>query len=64
MPLRRQEMMRLEKAVTTVTEMPITKAGFSFAVTARHEQIPNTKTVIGLVLRKGSMISFLKLLIF
>ena len=59
MPLRSSEMMKLESAVTTVTEAPITKAGFSWAVTARHEQMPNTNTVTGFALRKGSMRSFL-----
>ena len=61
MPLRSKEMMKFDKAVTTVTEAPITKAGFSWAVTARQEQMPNTNTVTGLVLRRGSMMS-LKLL--
>ena len=61
MPLRNKEMMKLESAVTTVTEAPITKAGFNWAVTARHEQMPSTKTVTGLVFRRGSMMSFFRL---
>ena len=59
MPLRSKEMMRFENAVTTVTEVPITKAGFSLAVTAKQEQMPSTNIVTGLVLRRGSMRRFL-----
>ncbi len=47
-PLRRSDMTRLEKAVTTVTDTAITNAGFSFAVTASEEQIPSICTMTGL----------------
>ena len=50
---RNRERMTLEKAVTAVTERPITIAGSSLAVTARAEQIPSTRTMTGLPLLKG-----------
>ncbi|MPN55108.1 hypothetical protein SDC9_202787 [bioreactor metagenome] len=49
------EMMKLEKPVTTVTDIAITIAGSSFTVTARAEQIPNTSTVTGFFLKIGSV---------
>ena len=61
-PLRSNEITRFDKAVTTVTDRAITIAGFSFAVTANEEQIPNISTVIGLALRKGAVIRFIFLL--
>ena len=47
-PLRINEIIRLENPVTTITDSAITKAGFNFAVTASAEQIPSICTVIGL----------------
>ena len=44
---------KFESAVTTITERPITKAPFICTVTANEEQIPSTRTVIGLPLRIG-----------
>ena len=49
----------MENAVTTVTEMAMTKAGCSLAVTAKAEQIPNTCTVTGLSAPKGRVRSFM-----
>jgi hypothetical protein len=46
-------MIRLEKAVTIVTESAITNAGFSFAVTASAEQIPKICTTTGLFTHTG-----------
>ena len=47
------EIIKLEKAVTMVTERAITKAGFNCAVTAKEEQTPNICTKTGLSLLKG-----------
>ena len=57
-PLRINDMIRFEKAVTTVTDKAMTKAGFSLAVTASAEQMPNICTVIGLFCPKGEVSSF------
>ncbi len=57
MVLRMSEMMRLESITTTVTEMAITTAGFSCAVTARQEHTPSTCTRMGLFLLNGSFIN-------
>ena len=46
--LRINEIITFEKAVMTVTESPITIAGFNCEVTASAEQIPSTWTRIGL----------------
>ena len=62
-PLRSNEITRLDKAVTTVTDSAITIAGLSLAVTANEEQMPRISTVIGLALRKGAVIKFKFLLI-
>ncbi len=51
--LRISDIITLENASTAMTDMPITRAGSSFAVTARQEQIPNTCTITGLSLEKG-----------
>jgi hypothetical protein len=40
-PLRNNDIKRLEKAHTNVTDKPITNAGSNLTVTARAEQIPN-----------------------
>ena len=53
MVLRMSDMMTFENASTAMTDMPITRAGSSFAVTARHEHMPNTCTTTGLSLEKG-----------
>ncbi len=53
MVLRISDMITLENASTAITEMPITIAGSSLAVTARHEQMPSTCTITGLSLEKG-----------
>ena len=55
--LRKSEIIRLAKAVTTVTEMAMTKAGCNFTVTANAEQMPNTCTVMGLLPPKGVVIN-------
>ncbi len=47
MELRMAEMTRFEKAVTTMTERPMTIAGLSLVVTASAEQIPKICTVTG-----------------
>jgi hypothetical protein len=52
-------MIRLEKAVTTVTESAITMAGLSWAVTANAEQIPRIWIVTGLSLSSGPVSSFM-----
>ena len=57
MPFLNREMMRFDNAITTVTEIAITNAGISFAVTASAEQIPNINTVTGFVLRNGAVMS-------
>ena len=49
----RQDTMKFEKAVTTITERPITKAPLSWTVTARAEQIPRMRVVIGLPMKIG-----------
>ena len=56
--LRIREITRLEKAVTTITDMAMTMDGFICTVTASAEQIPRICTVIGLLLFSGSLISF------
>ena len=48
-----KESIKLEKAVTMVTESAITRAPLSCTVTAKDEQIPSTNTVIGLFLKNG-----------
>ena len=53
MVLRISEIIRLENAVMAVTEIPITMAGSNLAVTARHEQMPNTCTMTGLLRDSG-----------
>ena len=47
------EMITLEKAVITVTESPITIAGFNCEVTAKAEQMPSTCPTMGLSRFKG-----------
>ena len=49
----RSEQIRLERPVTIMTERPITNAPFSCTVTASEEQIPRTRTEIGLPLNIG-----------
>jgi hypothetical protein len=61
--LRNSDIIRFDKATTTVTDSAITTAGFSCAVTARHEQLPRTCTVIGFSLLNGFVIIFLRLLL-
>ena len=51
--LRRSEIITLANAKTAVTEMPITNAGSSFAVTANAEQMPSTCTITGLFFDNG-----------
>ena len=51
--LRISDMITLENASTAITDMPITIAGSSFAVTASTEQIPSICTITGLVLDNG-----------
>ena len=53
MVLRSSEIMTLAKATTAVTDTAMTRAGSSFAVTARAEQIPNICTITGLFLESG-----------
>jgi len=53
MVLRISDMITFENATITVTDIPITSAGSSFAVTANAEQIPNTCTIMGLFLLNG-----------
>src|SRR4030042_2449402 len=53
-----REYATFETARTTITDMAITKAGFSFTVTARAEHIPRTCTVIGLFSLSGSLTNF------
>ena len=53
MVLRRREIITFEKARTAITEIPITSAGSSLAVTARAEQMPSTCTITGLSLENG-----------
>ena len=48
-----------DTAITTMTEMAITMAGFIFTVTASAEHIPSTCTVIGLSCPSGLVSSFL-----
>ena len=57
--LRMSDMMTLENANTAITEIPITIAGSSLAVTARHEQIPSICTITGLSFEKGLKSTFL-----
>jgi hypothetical protein len=47
------DIIKLENPVTIVTDKAITIADSNFTVTAKAEHIPNTKTVIGLVLKNG-----------
>ena len=56
----RSEQIRLERPVTMITERPITKAPFSCTVTASEEQIPRTRTEIGLPLKIGFRKVYLK----
>ena len=56
--LRIREITRLEKAVTTITDMAMTMDGFICTVTASAEQMPRICTVMGLLLFSGSLISF------
>jgi len=51
------EITTFENARTTITEIPITNAGFNFTVTANAEQIPNTNTVTGFPLLIGPEIN-------
>jgi hypothetical protein len=51
-------MITLEKARTAITEIVITIEGFNLTVIASAEQIPNTCTVIGLLVPKGSFSNF------
>ncbi len=44
---------KLDSPVTTITDSAITKAPLSCTVTASEEQIPSTRTVIGLPLKIG-----------
>ncbi len=53
MVLRMSDIITLEKARTAITEMPITMAGSSLAVTASTEQMPSTCTITGLFFEKG-----------
>ena len=50
---RSRERMRLEMPVTTMTERAMTSAPFRVTVTAREEQMPSTRTVIGFPLKMG-----------
>lgn len=56
-PFLNREITKFDNAITTVTERAITNAGFSLAVTARAEQIPNINTVTGFALRNGAVMS-------
>ena len=51
--LRMSEMITLAKASTAITEMPMTMAGSSLAVTASTEQMPSTCTTTGLFFDRG-----------
>jgi hypothetical protein len=51
--LRSSDIIKLPKAATAVTEMAITTAGLSCAVTASAEQTPKTCTKMGLSLLSG-----------
>jgi hypothetical protein len=51
--------MRFANAVTTVTDIAITNAGLSCAVTANAEQIPRICMVTGLSLSSGPVSSFM-----
>ncbi len=53
MVLRRSEIITFASASTAVTEIVMTTAGSSLAVTARAEQIPSTCTMTGLSFDKG-----------
>ena len=53
MVLRMSDIMTLENASTAVTDMPITMAGSSFAVTASTEQMPSICTTTGLLRDRG-----------
>ena len=57
-PLRRLDITRFEKAVTTITDNPMTSAGFIFTVTASDEQIPRIWTMTGLF-RLSGLVRFL-----
>ncbi len=50
-------MMRLEKAVTSVTQMAMTKAVAIWPVTASDEQMPRTSRAMGLRLKIESVSS-------
>ena len=52
---------RLANPVTIVTEIAMTIAGSTLTVTAREEQIPSTRTVMGFFLNSGSMYIFLSI---
>ena len=51
--LRISDIITFEKAVTAVTEIPMTIAGSSFAVTAKQEHMPRTCTITGLSFDRG-----------
>src|SRR5690554_1382328 len=50
---RSNEMNRLEKAVTSITAMPITTDKLMLVVMASAEQIPSTCRAMGLLLKSG-----------
>ena len=62
-PLRNNDITRLAKAVTTVTDNAMTIAGFSCTVTANAEQIPRICTMTGLFAENGP-VRYLKFLAF
>ena len=51
--LRISDIITFENAVTAVTEIPMTIAGSSFAVTAKQEHMPRTCTITGLSFDRG-----------
>ena len=53
MVLRSSEQTRLDSPVTAITDRAITSAPLSCTVTASDEQMPSTRTVIGLPFRIG-----------
>jgi hypothetical protein len=53
MVLRMSDMMTHANANTAITDMPITIAGSSLAVTANAEQMPSTCTITGLSFDNG-----------
>jgi hypothetical protein len=54
-----KEIVKFANTITAITDIDITTAGSSFAVTARAEHIPKTCTVMGFSALSGLKISFL-----